>query len=203
MTDIKACMSSKTDLWETPQELFDHYDKIFHFQTDVCALPQNAKCKHYFTPQEDGLKQNWTGVCWMNPPYGNPEYPCRANCKKKKCKDRGCCNHKYKPGIIDWVKKAYESSLGGATIVCLLPSRTDTEWWHEYVMKGEIEFKKGRVRFIDEDGNTKMPAPFPSAIVIFRPEGGKENGTMAAQTDAVPSTRNKNNQITAADHGMV
>ena len=70
--------SSKTDLWETPQELFDKYNAIYHFETDVCALPENAKCNRFFTPEMDGLKQEWTGVCWCNPPYGkrgNRHYP--------------------------------------------------------------------------------------------------------------------------------
>ena len=62
--------SSKTDLWATPQDLFDKYDAIYHFETDVCALPENAKCKRFFTPEMDGLKQEWAGVCWCNPPYG-------------------------------------------------------------------------------------------------------------------------------------
>lgn len=62
--------SSKTDLWSTPQDLFDKYNAIYHFDTDVCALPENAKCENYFTPEVDGLKQTWVGVCWCNPPYG-------------------------------------------------------------------------------------------------------------------------------------
>jgi hypothetical protein len=86
----------------------------------------------------DGLQQKWKGVCWMNPPYGKE--------------------------IKKWMKKAYESSLEGATVVCLVPSRTDTKWWHEYAMKGEIEFIKGRLKF----GGSKNSAPFPSAVVVFK-----------------------------------
>lgn len=130
--------SSKTDLWETPQELFNELNKEFKFELDVCAVPENAKCKDYFTPEQDGLMQKWKGICWMNPPYGR--------------------------NIGNWVKKAYESSRGGVTTVCLLPSRTDTKWWHDYCMKGEIRFIKGRLKF----GGSKNAAPFPSAIVIFR-----------------------------------
>ena len=133
--------SSKTDLWETPQWLFDKLHAQYGFETDVCALPENAKCERYFTPEQDGLSQEWTGVCWMNPPYGRK--------------------------IGEWIKKAYESSLKGATVVCLIPARTDTAWWHDYVMQGEITFVRGRLRF----GGSKNSAPFPSAIVAFEPAG--------------------------------
>lgn len=135
--------SSKTDLWATPQVFFDELDNEFHFETDVCALPENAKCKRYFTPQQDGLSQEWDGVCWMNPPYGRD--------------------------ISKWMKKAYESSLHGATVVCLVPSRTDTKWFHDFAMKGEIRFIKGRLKF----GGCENSAPFPSAVVVFK--GKKEN----------------------------
>ena len=129
--------SSNTDLWETPQDFFMKLYDEFHFTLDVCAKPENTKCLSYFTPEIDGLKQKWTGVCWMNPPYGRV--------------------------IGEWVKKAYESSLNGATVVCLLPARTDTKWWHEYCMKGEIRLVRGRLKF----GKSKNSAPFPSAVVIF------------------------------------
>ena len=129
--------SSKTDLWSTPQDLFDKLNSKYNFDLDVCATDQNAKCKTYFTKDDDGLAQKWTGVCWMNPPYGRE--------------------------IIKWMEKAYVSALGGATVVCLVPSRTDTKWWHEYAMNGEIEFIRGRLKF----GDAKNSAPFPSAIVVF------------------------------------
>ena len=129
--------SSKTDLWATPQAFFDKYNEIYGFTLDVCATKENAKCSTYFTKEQDGLNQEWFGICWMNPPYGR--------------------------GIKDWVKKAYESSLNEVTVVCLLPARTDTSWWHDYCMKGKIEFIRGRLKF----GDSKNPAPFPSAIVIF------------------------------------
>ena len=131
--------SSKTDLWYTPQEFFNKYNQMYLFETDVCATPENTKCVNYFTPEQDGLKQQWKGKCWMNPPYGRT--------------------------IKQWVKKAYESSLSGATVVCLLPARTDTSWWHDYCMKGDIEFIRGRLKF----GGCKNPAPFPSAVVTFKP----------------------------------
>ncbi len=135
-TDVM--FSSKTDDWETPQDLFDKLDQEFEFNLDVCATQDNRKCRNFYTKELYGLKQDWHGVCWMNPPYGRE--------------------------IGKWVQKAYEESLKGSTVVCLLPSRTDTRWWHDYCMKGEVRFIKGRLKF----GNSKNSAPFPSAIVIFR-----------------------------------
>lgn len=132
--------SSKTCLWETPQNFFDELDREFGFTLDVCALPENAKCLRYFTPEEDGLKQVWRGVCWCNPPYGRE--------------------------IGEWVAKAREASRAGATVVCLLPARTDTAWWHSHVMEAtEVRFVRGRLRF----GGGENSAPFPSAVVVFRP----------------------------------
>jgi phage N-6-adenine-methyltransferase len=133
-----SMFSSLTDQWATPQAVFDRLNAEFRFDLDVCALPTNAKCRRYFTPATNGLNQEWTGVCWMNPPYGRE--------------------------IGNWMKKAYESSLTGATVVCLVPARTDTAWWHNYAVKGEIRFVRGRLRF----GSATSAAPFPSAIVIFR-----------------------------------
>jgi phage N-6-adenine-methyltransferase len=133
----RGLFTSKTDMWETPQSVFDSLNKEFNFEIDVCAIEGNKKCEKYFSPEQDGLQQAWNGVCWMNPPYGRQ--------------------------IGEWVKKAFEESLKGATVVCLLPSRTDTNWWHEYCMKGEIRLFKGRLKF----GGSKNSAPFPSAIVIF------------------------------------
>lgn len=134
----KCMFSSLTDEWETPQKLFDELNQEFGFQLDVCATSENAKCQQYFTKTDDALNLKWRGVCWMNPPYGR--------------------------NIGKWVHKAFESAQDGATVVCLLPSRTDTKWWHEYCMKGEVRFIRGRLKF----GNAKHNAPFPSAIVIFR-----------------------------------
>ena len=128
-------------MWATPQAFFDKYDEKFNFELDVCATDENAKCDNYFTEKIDGLTQDWIGYgnVWMNPPYGRE--------------------------IIHWMEKAYESSLKGATVVCLVPARTDTKWWHEYAMKGEIEFIRGRLKF----GDAKNSAPLPSAVVIFYP----------------------------------
>ena len=130
--------SSKTDLWYTPQDFFKKYDDVYKFETDVCATDDNAKCAKYYTEEMDGLSQEWCGVCWMNPPYGRT--------------------------IGNWMKKAYESSIEGATVVCLVPARTDTNWWHDYAMKGDIEFIRGRLKF----GGSKNSAPFPSAVVVFK-----------------------------------
>lgn len=137
MNDV--LFSSKSVVWETPQDLFDKLNAEFHFDLDVCALPENAKCEKYYTPEDDGLLQPWDGVCWCNPPYGRT--------------------------IGKWIQKAYETFAGGGTVVMLLPARTDTKWFHEYIYnKAEIRFIKGRLKF----GNSKNSAPFPSMIVVFR-----------------------------------
>lgn len=141
--------SSKNQCWETPQNLFDRLNAEFHFTLDVCATPETAKCKEYFTLEINGLEQPWNGVCWMNPPHGR--------------------------NICEWVKKAHVESTWGNTIVCLIPSRTDTKYWHYYCMKAtEIRFIKGRLKF----GKATNSAPFPSAIVIF----GKGNGELKIST---------------------
>ena len=118
--------SSQTDQWSTPQDFFAKVNSVFNFTLDVCADANNTKCLNYFTEDDDGLNQDWEGVAWMNPPYGKE--------------------------IGKWVKKAYESARNGATVVCLLPARTDTIYWHEFC------------------------APFPSALVIFRPNLVDLNG---------------------------
>lgn len=135
--------SSATDLWETPQDFFDALKEEFHFTLDACALPENAKVAEFFSPDQDGLRQEWTGTVWCNPPYGRE--------------------------IGRWVEKAWVSSRQGATVVMLLPARTDTIWFHRYIYgRSEIRFVKGRLKF----GNAKNSAPFPSMVVIFR--GTKE-----------------------------
>jgi phage N-6-adenine-methyltransferase len=136
--NTELMFSSATDLWSTPIDYFNKLNRIYRFELDVCATPENAKCEKYFTQEMNGLAQKWEGVCWMNPPYGRE--------------------------IGDWMKKAYESSLGGAVVICLVPARTDTAWWHDYAMKGQIEFIRGRLKF----GSAKNSAPFPSALVIFK-----------------------------------
>ena len=144
--------SSKSDEWETPPEIYADLHKEFAFTLDPASTNQNAVCPKFFTYADDGLSQDWFhDIVFLNPPYGR--------------------------SIKHWIKKAYEESLKGATVVCLIPSRTDTKWWHDYCMQGTIRFIKGRLKFINrllpsynDNGNFKRsPAPFPSAIVIFYP----------------------------------
>ena len=142
-------MTSKTDQWATPPKLFAELDKEFKFTLDACASKWNYKVNNYFNEEIDALKQEWTGTVWMNPPYG---------------RTIGC-----------WMRKAYESALNGATVVCLVPARTDTRWWHDYAIKGEVRFIKGRIKFVEQNGNTANSAPFPSAIVIFKALDGEYN----------------------------
>ena len=140
--NARVHFTSLTDMWSTPQDFFDELDEEFRFTLDVCATPENAKCEHFFTKERDGLAQDWgANTCWMNPPYGR--------------------------AIKDWMRKAYEASLDGATVVCLVPARTDTAWWWDYAMKGDIRFVRGRLKF----GGSKDSAPFPSAVVIFWGQG--------------------------------
>lgn len=144
--NTEVMFSSKTDLWETPQDLFDELNDEFGFDIDVCATKENAKCSRYFTKEQNGLFQDWDGVVWCNPPYGRE--------------------------IGKWVKKAYETNLRENNyIVMLLPARTDTKWFHDYIYQKnyvEIRFIKGRLKF----GCSKNSAPFPSMVVVFRPSGG-------------------------------
>lgn len=129
--------SSKTADWSTPDDLFTELDEIFHFDLDACASATNAKCPRYFTKRDDALSRRWTGTVWMNPPYGRE--------------------------IAAFMSKAFEESLAGATVICLIPARTDTAWWHGYAKRGQIIFLRGRLKF----GGAFSSAPFPSAIVIF------------------------------------
>jgi phage N-6-adenine-methyltransferase len=140
----KVYHRSHTVEWETPQAFFDQLDAEFGFTLDVAAQPGNAKCARYFTPEDDGLAQPWAGVCWMNPPYG--------------------------PTLDQWIRKAYESAQAGATVVCLVPARTEMAWWHTYAVQGEVRFIRGRLKF----GGAPYNAPFPSALIIFRPPGSRE-----------------------------
>lgn len=133
--------TSKSDEWETPQDLFEKLNSEFAFNLDPCATSKNAKCEEFYTKKYNGLEKRWFGNIFMNPPYGRE--------------------------IGKWIKKAYIESKYGSTVVCLLPARTDTKWFHEYCLKGEIRFIKGRLKF----GGSKNSAPFPSMIVIFKGKG--------------------------------
>lgn len=138
--DKNAVFSSKSDEWSTPESIFSELDKEFNFNLDPCATELNHKTEKYFTIQEDGLKQSWGGYnVFCNPPYSK---------------------------IAKWVEKAYTESLKENTLVCLLiPSRTDTKYFHDYIYhRSEIRFIRGRIRF----GESTENAPFPSMVVIFR-----------------------------------
>ena len=145
MQNLSAFTSSKNQEWETPPQLFEQLNAEFNFTLDVCALPDTAKCEKYYTPVEDGLAQSWKNeVCWMNPPYSRYQ---RA-----------------------WIEKAYEESLEGTTVVCLIPARPDTRIWHDVIFPhAEVRFIKGRVTFV----GAESPAVFPSAVVIFGPHAQK------------------------------
>ena len=139
---IKPHFSAKSASWETPQSLFDELNAEFGFEWDLAASAENAKCERFYTIDDDALSQPWKGVCWLNPPFGR--------------------------GIELWLEKAVASAKEGATVVVLLPARTDTSWWHRFVMpNAEIRFLPGRLRF---KGATSV-APFPSAILVFSEVG--------------------------------
>jgi phage N-6-adenine-methyltransferase len=141
--NVAPHFSSATDQWATPRAFFEAWDAVYRFDLDVCADAENAKCRRYFSVHDDGLSQNWTPHrCWMNPPYGRE--------------------------IGKWMRKAYEESRKGALVVCLVPARTDTAWWHDYAAKGAVTFVRGRLKF----GNARSGAPFPSAVVVFLPHAG-------------------------------
>jgi len=144
--------SSKSVEWDTPAAFFQRLDLSFSFTLDPCATERNAKCSKFYTIEQNGLEQDWGGeTVFVNPPYGR--------------------------GIGAWVEKAYkESKKHNTTVVMLIPSRTDTKWWHNYVMKAkEVYLLKGRLKF----GDSKNAAPFPSAVVVF------ESDSLLART---PST---------------
>ena len=138
--NTSVMFSSQTDNWATPQWLFDKLNEEFGFTLDPCASKDNAKCARFFTKEDNGLTQNWGGVIFCNPPYGKE--------------------------IGKWVAKCAEEAKKPDTIcVMLIPARTDTKWFHEYIYhKAEIRFLKGRLKF----GDSTNSAPFPSMIVIFR-----------------------------------
>jgi phage N-6-adenine-methyltransferase len=136
---VPVYLRHRSTEWETPSHLFETLNREFGFTVDVCATPENAKCQTFFTKEQNGLAQEWTGVVWCNPPYGLQ--------------------------LREWSRKAYESSQRGATVVCLLPNRTDTRWWHEWILPyAEIRFIRGRLKF----NGVRNSAPFPSVIAVFR-----------------------------------
>ena len=125
---------------ETPQEFFEAWDSVYHFTIDVCANEKNHKCERYYTEEQDGLAQDWSGeTVWCNPPYGRE--------------------------IGKWLKKCYEEAAKpNTTVVALLPARTDTKWFHDYVLhRAVITFIKGRLKFVGWENN----APFPSMVCVW------------------------------------
>lgn len=138
----KGLMSSNTDEWATPIKLFEELDNKYHFTLDPCSTKENHKCKKYYTKEDNGLEKSWEGYkVYCNPPYGKE--------------------------ISKWVEKAYNENKKGTFVVMLLPARTDTKWFHNFIYKKhEIRFIKGRLKF--NDG--KQAAPFPSMIVIMKGE---------------------------------
>jgi phage N-6-adenine-methyltransferase len=146
----KAMVSSKTNEWPTPKKFFDELNDEFHFTLDPCATDENHKCDKYFTLETNGLDRDWSkDVVFMNPPYGGH--------------------------AGTWLRKAYEESLLGATVVCLIVSSTDRSYWHEIIFPyaSEIRFIRGRLKF----GEATTTAPFASALVIFTPEKKKQKIT--------------------------
>lgn len=149
----KALLSSKKMDYCTPRAFFDRLNEEFHFSLDAAATDRSAKCPTYFTPETNGLKSPWAlaggGAVFCNPPYGRE--------------------------IGKWVRKAYEEAKDGKTVVLLIPARTDTSYFHDYIYgKAEIRFIRGRLRFTDEDGVSVGPAPFPSMVAIYN--GGQQHG---------------------------
>ena len=134
--------SSKSNEWETPKEVFDALNNEFNFTLDPCCTKETAKCDKFYTILENGLKQDWSkDTVFVNPPYGRE--------------------------INNWVEKSYEEYLKGATVVMLIPARTDTKYYHNYIFnKAEVRFLKGRIKFL-QNGEIGQSAPFPSAIIVF------------------------------------
>ena len=139
--NTELMFSSKTDNWSTPQDFYNKLNDEFQFTLDPCASHNNAKCKKYYTEKANGLLQDWSNeVVFCNPPYGRQ--------------------------IKEWVKKCYDEALNGTRIVLLIPARTDTSYFHDYIYNkhlAEIRFIKGRLKF----GDSKNSAPFPSMLVIY------------------------------------
>ena len=149
----RALLSSQSIEWATPPEVFNLLNDVHHFTLDVCARPWNKKVDKYFSPEDNGLVQSWAGhVCWMNPPYGRQ--------------------------IGKWIEKAVKESTH-AKVVCLLPARTDTKYFHNMIRPHSVSmtFLAGRVAFLREDKDSVVRAPFPSMVVVFdaRAESGSKS----------------------------
>jgi site-specific DNA-methyltransferase (adenine-specific) len=143
--NTELMFSCKTDQWETPQGFFNLLDEEFHFTLDPCADESNHKCERYFTREQDGLKQDWSGeIVFCNPPYGRK--------------------------VGRWVQKCFEEVYQGncKCAVLLLFANTDTKWFHDWIYhKAEVRFIKGRLKF----GGGRVNSPKPSMVVVFRKPG--------------------------------
>lgn len=141
----KGLFTSDKDHWETPQDFFEELNREFEFTLDVASTSENAKCDNYYTVEDDGLSQDWRGNVLCNPPYGRE--------------------------IKHWVEKAYRESLlnVGGVIVLLIPARTDTSYWHDFIFNkaSDIRFIRGRLKF-EINGEASQGAPFPSALIVYR-----------------------------------
>jgi len=144
----KVHYSSKSNEWCTPKNVFLNLDEEFDFILDAAASKENTLCEQFFSKEDDALTKDWSeyGSVWCNPPYGRQ--------------------------VSKFIKKGFEESKKGATVVMLVPARVDTKWWHSYCAKAEVRFIKGRLKFArtgdTEDDPVPAAAPFPSAIVVFR-----------------------------------
>ena len=150
--NIKACLSSDKNYWETPTDFYNELNSKYNFTLDPCSSETNHKCEKYYTKEDNGLEKSWEGeIVFCNPPYG-----------------------RYDTG--KWVEKCHEESKH-SVIVLLIPARTDTAWFHTHIYgKHEIQFIKGRLKFelngepMKDDKGRLQSAPFPSMLVIMKPE---------------------------------
>ena len=148
--NTKVMFSSNSNEWTTPDDLYQILDSEFHFTLDAASTDENAKCPRHFTAEDNGLEQNWGGESvFCNPPYGRD--------------------------VGKWVKKCYDEGRNGAVVVLLIPARTDTKYFHEYIYHKctEIRFIRGRLKF----GGSKQSAPFPSILVIYNETTDNSKGT--------------------------
>ncbi len=154
LTPSWARFKTSNDEYGTPQAFFDHYHRIHHFTLDVCSTPPLAKCKKFYTVEQNGLKQEWVGVCWMNPPYS---------------------------ALSDWVRKAYEAAKNGAVVVALLPLFSDAVWFHDYASHATIELLKGRLQFLNQ--GTDGYSPFGHGIFVFRKKSARVGNRLVISLD--------------------
>lgn len=150
--------SSKSDMWATPQDFYDVLDREFGFEVDVCATAENSKCPAFFTEEQNGLAQTWTGTCWMNPPYSE---------------------------IGTWIQKAAHAAADGATVVALIPARVDTRYWWDYCRHAEIRFVRGRLKFGGSPNSAPFPSAVvvfgrPANVIWWEPEEVSSREDLAA-----------------------